>query len=68
LGALAFQYSLRNPNITVVLCGPRDAEEVAANVRHAQVQFPDSIWAELDAFVESLGPAAPGGEVDPKGA
>lgn len=68
LGAVAFQYSLRNPNITVVLCGPRDAAEVEANVRHASTVLPDGIWSELEAFVATLGPAAPGGEVDPEGA
>ncbi len=65
LGAIAMQYSLRNPNITVVLAGPRDVEEVEANVRHATTPLPAGLWDELDAFIATLGPAAPGGEVDP---
>jgi len=65
LGAIAMQYSLRNPNITCVLAGPRDSEEVEANVRHATTSLPAGIWEELDAFIQTLGPAAPGGEADP---
>jgi aryl-alcohol dehydrogenase-like predicted oxidoreductase len=65
LGALAMQYSLRNPNITVVLAGPRDAAEVEANVRHATTPLPAEVWAELEAFSATLPPAGPGGEVPP---
>lgn len=67
LGALAMQYSLRHPHITVVLAGPRDAAEVEANVRHATAPLPAGVWDALDAFTATLPPAGPGGEVDPAG-
>ena len=54
LGALAMQYSLRNPNIAATLAGPRTVEEVEANVRHATTSIPGSIWPEVDAFLASL--------------
>ena len=62
LGALAMQYSLRNPNIAATLVGPRTAAEVEANVRHATSSFSDSVWPELDTFLATLPPPAPGGE------
>ena len=68
LGAIAMQYSLRNPHITVVLAGPRDAEEVAANIRHATTPLPPDVWDDLAAFTATLPPAGPGGEVDPPNA
>src|SRR5687768_6863770 len=61
LGALAMQYSLRNASIAATLAGPRTADEVEANVRHATTPIPDATWTELDAFLRTLGPAAPGG-------
>jgi aryl-alcohol dehydrogenase-like predicted oxidoreductase len=63
LGAVAMQYSLRYPAIAVTLAGPRTAQEVEGNIRHATAVLPPSIWAELDAFLATLGPAAPGGEL-----
>ncbi len=65
LGAVAMQFSLRNPHITTALAGPRTAAEVEANVAHATTPLPDSIWEELEQVVATLGPGAPGGEVEP---
>lgn len=62
LGALAMQFSLRDPRVAVTLAGPRTPAEVEANVRHATAPLPPGIWADLGAFLASLPPAAPGGE------
>ena len=62
LGALAMQFSLRQPHIATTLAGPRTPEELEANVRHATTEIPDAVWTELDAFLTTLPPAAPGGE------
>lgn len=62
LGALAMQFSLRHVGIAVTLAGPRTAEEVEGNVRHATTPIPEAVWTELDAFLGTLGPPAPGGE------
>jgi D-threo-aldose 1-dehydrogenase len=62
LGAAAVQFSLRRPDIAVTLVGPRTAEEVEANVRHALTPAPDGLWAALDALLPTLPPPAPGGE------
>ena len=63
LGALAMQYSLRNPSIAATLAGPRTAAEVEANVLHATSSLPASVWPELETFLTTLPPPAPGGEV-----
>ena len=62
LGALAMQYSLRHEHIHTTLVGPRTAREVEGNFCHATTGFPAAVWAELDRFLETLGPAPPGGE------
>ena len=63
LGVLAVQHNLRNFDIDCVLVGPRSAEEVEENVRHATTSLPDEIWQELEEFTDHLRPsAAPGGE------
>ena len=64
LGALAMQYSLRNERIAATLAGPRNVAEFEANLRHATPPLPPGIWGELDAFLATLGPAPPGGEVE----
>jgi D-threo-aldose 1-dehydrogenase len=64
LGAVAMQYSLRHPSIAVTLVGPRTAEEVEGNVRHATTVLSDALWVELDAYLATLGPPAPGGEAE----
>jgi len=62
IGSLAMQYSFRNELISVTLAGPRTAEEVEGNVRHATANLPTSIWDELDSFLQTLGPPPTGGE------
>ena len=62
IGAVAMQYSMRNPDITVTLAGPRDVTEVESNVRHATMPLPDGIWEALDDFLRTLDPPAKGGE------
>lgn len=64
LGALAMQFSLRNEQIAVTLVGPRTADEVAANVRHATSQMPPETWPALDAFLRTLVPPGLGGEAE----
>jgi aryl-alcohol dehydrogenase-like predicted oxidoreductase len=64
LGALAMQFSLRNERIGSTLAGPRNVAEFEANLRHATASLPPGIWEELDAFLATLGPAPPGGEVE----
>ena len=61
-GALAMQFSLRNPYIAVTLAAPRTAAEVEGNVRHALTTLPDDLRAEFDRFFPTLPPPAPGGE------
>ncbi len=61
-GALAMQYSLRNPAITCTLAGPRTVDEIETNILHATTELPDQVWGELSQFVKTLGPAPPGGE------
>jgi D-threo-aldose 1-dehydrogenase len=65
VGAAAMQFSLRNSKIDVTLVGPRSAQEVEANVRHALTPVPDDLWAALDRVLPTLPPAAPGGEANP---
>ncbi len=63
IGAIAVQYSLREPRIGATLVGPRTATEVEDNVRHATAEIPDSLWEELENFIAVLQPPpAPGGE------
>jgi len=62
LGAVAMQYSLRNEKIAVTVAGPRNADEVEANVRHALTPLPPGIWQDLAEFLTTITPASPGGE------
>lgn len=62
LGAVAVQFSLRQADIAVTLTGPRTAAEVEGNVAHARAALPEAVWTDLAAFLETLPPAAPGGE------
>ena len=63
-GEVAMQYSLRHSPITCTLAGPRTVAEVETNIQHAMARLPETLWAELHDFVETLGPAPPGGESD----
>jgi aryl-alcohol dehydrogenase-like predicted oxidoreductase len=62
LGALAVQYSIRCPHIHTTLVGPRTAEEVDQNVRHATAVIDDEVWSELEGFRAQMGTPSAGGE------
>lgn len=63
VGAVAVQFSLRDPRVAATLVGPRTAAEVETSVAHATAVLPAGLWTELDAFLAGLRPApAPGGE------
>jgi D-threo-aldose 1-dehydrogenase len=47
LEAAAVQFPGRHPAVTCVLVGCRSPEEVAEDVRLAQVEIPDALWREL---------------------
>ena len=47
LPAAAMQFPLRHPAVATVLVGCRTPAEVAEDVRLAQLQLPDDLWAEL---------------------
>ena len=64
LGALAMQYSMRCARIDATLVGPRTADEVEANVRHATTEIPEEAWVELEELRASMGQPAPGGEAE----
>jgi len=46
LPALALQFGLRDPRLTVQIPGAKTLAEVAANVAALEVVFPDSLWRE----------------------
>lgn len=63
VGALAVQFSLRDPRVGATLVGPRTVAELEANIRHATAPLADEVWADLEAFLAVLEPAPePGGE------
>lgn len=63
VGAVAVQFSLREPRIGATLVGPRTVAEVEGCLRHATAVLPATLWDELAEFLDSLQPApAPGGE------
>ena len=63
VGALAVQFSLREPRVGATLVGPRTVAEVESGVRHATTPIPANIWDELSGFLNRLQPpAAVGGE------
>lgn len=47
LAAAAIQYPLRNPAVTAVLIGPRDAEQVRQNVAWFEQDVPAELWEAL---------------------
>ncbi|MEE2659448.1 MAG: aldo/keto reductase [Candidatus Latescibacterota bacterium] len=64
VGALAVQFSTREPRIATTLVGPRTVAEIEDNLRHATAQIPDAIWQKFGAFLAGLEPTSePGGEV-----
>ena len=63
VGAVAVQFSLREPRIDATLVGPRTVDEVESCLRHATTELPEEIWEELEDFLAGLQPPpAPGGE------
>lgn len=48
LAAAAIQYPLRNPAVTAVLIGPRDAEQVRQNVAWFEQDVPAELWEALE--------------------
>ena len=63
VGAVAVQFSLREPRIDATLVGPRTAAEVESCLRHATAGLPEGIWEELEDFLAELEPPPePGGE------
>jgi len=63
VGAVAVQFSLREPRIDATLVGPRTAAEVESCLGHATAELPGGIWEELEAFLAGLQPPPePGGE------
>ena len=63
VGALAVQFSMREPRISATLVGPRTVAELEDNLRHATASISEAQWAAFAAFLADLQPpAAPGGE------
>ncbi len=64
VGALAVQFSLREPRIGATLVGPRTVAELEDNIRHATAPITEDLW---NAFIDFIGdlqpPPIPGGEV-----
>jgi D-threo-aldose 1-dehydrogenase len=49
-GAVALQFSLRDPRITSTICGVSKPERVAETVAWAAVPVPDALWEEVTAL------------------
>ncbi len=49
-GAVALQFSLRDPRITSTICGVSKPERVAETVAWAAVPVPDALWEEVAAL------------------
>lgn len=45
--ALALQYPLRNPGISITLTGPGDPEELQSTLRACQTEIPEAVWQAL---------------------
>ena len=64
VGAIAVQFSMRQPRIGATLVGPRTAAELEDNIRHATTEIADDVWEAFGVFLRDLQPGpAPGGEV-----
>lgn len=50
LGAVALQFSMRDPRVTSTICGVSKPERVAQTVEWAQWAVPEAAWAELMAL------------------
>jgi D-threo-aldose 1-dehydrogenase len=49
-GAVALQFSLRDPRITSTICGVSRPERVKETLDWAEWPIPDALWAELNSF------------------
>lgn len=47
LGAVALQFSMRDPRITATVCGVTRPERVAETIAWATLPIPDALWEEL---------------------
>ena len=64
VGAMAVQFSMRQPRIGATLVGPRTAAELEDNIRHATADIGDDVWEAFGVFLRDLQPVpATGGEV-----
>ncbi|WP_291743173.1 aldo/keto reductase [Bauldia sp.] len=50
LGAVALQFSMRDPRITSTICGVGKPDEIAGIAAWANVPVPDALWEELAAL------------------
>lgn len=50
LGAVALQYSTRDPRITSTICGVGRPDEIAEIAEWSNVTIPQALWEELDAL------------------
>jgi len=58
-GAVALQFSLRDPRVATTLCGVSKPERVAETLAWAALDVPDAVWAEIgDLDVSSEDPEA----------
>jgi D-threo-aldose 1-dehydrogenase len=49
-GAAALQFSMRDPRITVTVCGVSKPERVTETIEWANWPIPDVLWDELAAI------------------
>jgi D-threo-aldose 1-dehydrogenase len=48
LMAAALQFPHRHPAVTSVIIGPRNREELEANIENFEHKLPDNLWSELE--------------------
>jgi D-threo-aldose 1-dehydrogenase len=46
--AAALQFPHRHPAVTSVIIGPRNREELEANIENFEHKLPDNLWTELE--------------------
>jgi D-threo-aldose 1-dehydrogenase len=49
LTAAAIQFPLRHPAVTCVVTGPRNVNELKANIADFDISIPDDAWSALEA-------------------
>jgi D-threo-aldose 1-dehydrogenase len=50
VGAVALQFSMRDPRVTATICGVSKPERVEETLEWAAYPVPEALWAELAAF------------------